>query len=138
MSPKSELRRMIKRHEGLCLKPYMDSTGNLTIGYGRNLTNGISEREAEIMLDHDIAQAQQDLYEVEPEALHLSTWRYYALVDMMFNLGRKRFSSFKKMLKAIREGDHLKVAQEMLDSKWAEQVKGRSVELALIMREGKP
>lgn len=129
---------MIMRHEGLRLKPYTDSTGHLTIGYGRNLTNGISKREAETMLDHDIARAQQDLYEVEPEALNLSAWRYYVLVDMMFNLGRKRFSSFKKMLKAIREGNHLKVAQEMLDSKWAEQVKGRAVELALIMREGRP
>ncbi len=41
---------LIKRHEGLSLKPYMDSRGFLTIGYGRNLdANGISKSEAEYL-----------------------------------------------------------------------------------------
>ena len=49
----------IKRHEGLRLFPYNDTTGHLSIGYGRNLTsNGISTQEAEIMLKSDIGAAR--------------------------------------------------------------------------------
>ena len=59
------LRERIIRHEGLRLKPYRDTMGNWTIGYGRNLDErGITEEEAKIMLDYDIdisARAFQDL-----------------------------------------------------------------------------
>ena len=41
------------------------------------------------------------------------------------------------MLKALEDGNYDKVADEMLDSKWAKQVKGRSIELAEMMREDK-
>ena len=40
------------------------------------------------------------------------------------------------MLAAVEEGDYKKAAKEMLDSKWAFQVKGRAVELAKIMETG--
>jgi hypothetical protein len=39
------------------------------------------------------------------------------------------------MLTALKAHDYDKVAVEMLDSKWAEQVKGRSHELADMMRD---
>ena len=55
---------------------------------------------------------------------------------MYFNLGNRLFK-FVNMLAALNEGNYEKVADEMLDSKWAKQVKGRSIELADMMREDK-
>lgn len=49
---------------------------------------------------------------------------------MAFNLGMNGLKKFKKMLNAIAEGDDVGVVNEMLDSKWAHQVKGRAWELA--------
>jgi lysozyme len=47
---------VLKRDEGLRLKPYQDTVGKWTIGYGRNLDDrGISKYEAEAMLRNDVA-----------------------------------------------------------------------------------
>ena len=52
---------LIAKHEGLRLKPYKDSVGKLTIGYGRNLDDvGISQEEAEILFSADVAQARKE------------------------------------------------------------------------------
>jgi len=39
------------------------------------------------------------------------------------------------MIAALRLGNYVKAADEMFDSKWARQVKGRANKLAEIMRE---
>ena len=67
---------------------------------------------------------------------HQSEVRKVVLVDMCYNLGINRFLGFKKMLAAVKEGNYDTAADEMLNSKWATQVKGRAVELAQLMREG--
>ena len=52
----------LKRHEGYRDKPYRCTAGKLTIGFGRNLTdNGISRKEAEIMLRDDVIECVKDL-----------------------------------------------------------------------------
>ena len=125
------------KHEGLRLWPYLCTAGKLTIGYGRNLTDrGITTKEAQIMLSYDIAIASQDLYRIIPEAAELDETRYNVLVDMMFNLGYVKFKEFKKMIEAVKKGDYYMAANEMLDSRWANQTKGRALELALMMKEG--
>ena len=61
MSPEARalLRRDVMAAEGLRLKPYRDTVGKLTIGWGRNLEdNGITKLEAEVLLDHDLAAAE--------------------------------------------------------------------------------
>ena len=55
---------------------------------------------------------------------------------MYFNLGNRLFK-FKNMLAALHMKDFDEVAVQMLDSKWAQQVKGRSHELAEMMKEDK-
>ena len=127
---------LIKKHEGLRFKPYKDTVGKLTIGYGRNLDdNGITLAEAEQMLSNDI----QNCY---AECLKLPCWnklneaRQAVLLDMCFNLGITRMKTFKKMLAALEVGAYNRAAKEMLDSKWAFQVKSRATELADIMSKG--
>lgn len=131
---------LLKRHEGLRLKPYADTQGNQTIGYGRNLTDrGISPVEAFALLESDLRTADQDLRTIFGSAYvaHLDPCRYAALVSMMFNLGIARFSGFSKMIAALKACDWDSAAVEMLDSQWARQVGVRAVECAALIRTGK-
>ncbi len=125
------------RHEGLRLKPYRCTAGKLTIGVGRNLDdNGISKAEAMVLLRNDILLTRLALTRAVPGFLALSAPRRRALIDMCFNLGLPRFLSFKRLLAAIAAGDCQRAADEMLNSKWAEQVGQRARALAAMMREG--
>lgn len=56
------------------------------------------------------------------------------LTNMAFNLGRGRLSGFTELLKAVKKGDFEKAADEMINSKWYGQVRGRSKRLVERMR----
>lgn len=56
------------------------------------------------------------------------------LVNMAFNLGRTRLGRFKNMIKRVNEGNYKKAADEMVDSRWYNQVGNRSIELENWMR----
>ena len=127
---------LIKKHEGLRLKPYKCPAGKLTIGYGRNIEDsGITQTEAEMLLNNDI----QNCY---AECSRFSFWnklneaRQAVILDMCFNLGINRLKGFKKMLAALEVGAYYRAAAEMLDSKWAKDVKTRAGEVAEIMKRG--
>ncbi len=126
------------KHEGLRLKPYTDTVGKITVGYGRNLEDkGISKREAAFLLHNDLDDAER-------ECLHAFTWfselngpRQTVLIEMCLNLGLTRLLGFGQTLKAISERRFDDAADQMLRSKWAAQVKGRADTLAAIMRTGR-
>lgn len=125
------------RHEGLRLTPYRCTAGKLTIGIGRNLDDvGISEAEARLMLRNDIVNAEAELRRAFRWFDRLSPLRQQVLVNMAFNIGLPRLKGFRNMLAALERGDYDRAAVEMLDSRWARQVKGRSVELSDWMRQG--
>ena len=129
-----EIKQMLTQHEGLKLKPYKCSAGYLTIGIGRNLeTKGITEDEADFMLTNDILDVFSDLQSIFPNFNKFSNNWQYALIDMRFNLGPGGFRSFKRMIAAIKAYDWDKAIVEMLDSKWAEQVKERAHDLLVMM-----
>lgn len=130
------LRSQLERHEGLRLKPYRDTVGKLTIGYGRNLEDvGISRDEADFMLDNDIDQVERQLETVD-EYLALSPTRQTVIANMAFNMGFAGVMGFKNMWSAIVRRNWESAAREMLNSKWARQVGSRAVELSEIMRTG--
>jgi lysozyme len=129
--------RLVKKHEGLRLKPYRDTVGKLSIGYGRNLDDvGISQASANQMLQEDIEKAETDARVLVRSFPRLSDNRKAVLLDMALNMGRSRLGGFRKMLAAIEAGEFAEAARQMLDSKWAGQVKGRAVTLAQLMRQG--
>lgn len=135
---RDRLRDMLIRHEGLRRKPYRDSVGKLTIGVGRNLDDvGITREEALILLDHDIAKVKRDVTRAFPWFRRLNSVRRTVVLNMVFNLGLPRFRRFKRAIAAMKDGRWDAAAREMLDSKWARQVKGRARELARLMREGR-
>lgn len=125
------------RHEGYRSHPYKCSAGALTIGYGHNLNaKGIPTHIAEQLLFNDITDAIEDLVNVVPYYYTLSERRQDALTDMIFNLGKTRFSKFKKMLAALSNQNFEKAADEMVNSSWFSQVGERARTLVKMMREG--
>lgn len=133
----SKLSKQLKRHEGLRLKPYLCTANKITIGYGRNLEQkGITKLEAEELLQNDIIY----MFSVLPNKIEffnsLSKPRADVLVNMAFNLGINGLLRFKKMLAAVEMGDYLTASKEMLNSRWAEQVGDRALELSMQMEKG--
>ena len=126
---------LIKRHEGLRLKPYKDTEGVLTVGYGHNLEREITEIEAERLLKIDLQMAETDCNKFHWYHA-LDEVRQGVILNMVFNLGLTRFSGFKKTIGFIENGQYFMAATEMLDSKWAKQVGRRAVDLSYMMRTG--
>ena len=131
------LRSTVARDEGLRLHPYQDTEGKTSIGYGRNLTdNGISEAEAEAMLNRDLNTAVDELTQAFPFVLAFDGVRQVALASMVYNLGLAGASKFVKMWAALRVADFDTAATEMLSSAWAQQVGARATRLAEAVRSG--
>ena len=133
--PTEKLLPMLARHEGFRAHPYRCTAGKLTIGYGRNIEDrGITEDEANLMLRNDVKIAVTDLTAVFADFGTFPTPAANALIDMMFNLGLPRFREFKNMIAAINGRDWNTAADEMLDSKWHDDVGDRAEELAALLR----
>lgn len=131
------LTKQLMRHEGYRRYPYQDSVGKLTVGYGRNLDDvGITEREAEMLLQRDINKAWRELRLARPVVNVLSDTRQDVLINMTVNMGLGGVHGFRKMWAALNAGDFVTASAEMLDSKWATQVGDRAEELARQMEKG--
>ena len=145
-------------HEGLRLEVYQDTLGIDTIGIGRNLEdrgiteqelsdlgipsiehvyeNGITEVDAVYLATNDVEIVETELVRAHPCVDKLDSVRQLILMDMAFNMGVPRLCKFKNMWVAIHEDDFITAAKEMLDSRWANQVKSRSTKLAHAMHHG--
>lgn len=131
-----KIKSFTKNHEGLVLKPYKDSVGVLTIGYGHNLeAHGISKVIATLIFEQDFYRAKTNAERI-PVYWDLDEIRRCILIDMVFNLGYAGVMKFKKMLKALRNKDFMEASKEMLDSRWADQVGTRANELSIMMIQG--
>ena len=144
--------------EGLKLQVYKDTLGIDTIGIGRNLEDrgitkqeldeldipsidhvyeyGITEADAVYLATNDVQIVEEELVRAHPCVDRLDSVRQLIVIDMAFNLGVPRLCKFKKMWAAIHEEQYDVAAKEMLDSRWARQVKGRATKLANAMHNG--
>ncbi len=133
----STLVSQIKRHEGCKLKPYKDSLGILTIGYGRNLeSKGISGLEAELMLLNDIKEITVDLDSYIPWWRTLNEVSQRVLIDMGM-MGVRKLLKFEQMLAYMRAGHYDMAASELINSKYASQTKTRAQNLYNMVRVSK-
>jgi lysozyme len=134
---KERLVDQLIRHEGMELKVYKDSLGIETIGVGRNLVDrGVTEEEARYLCNNDIEIVERELVQSFPIVSSLNDTRIRVLLDMAFNVGLPRLRGFKRMWAALDNQDYVEAAKEMLDSKWARQVKTRAYTLARMMETG--
>jgi len=145
-------------HEGLRLEVYQDTLGINTIGIGRNLDDrgiskdeldwmdyptidhvyeyGITEADAVYLAQNDVQIVEEELLRAHPCVDRLDSVRQLILMDMAFNMGVPRLCKFTKMWNAIHEEKYDVAAKEMLDSRWANQVKSRATKLANAMHNG--
>lgn len=132
-----QVKSLIKKHEGLSLSLYKCPSGKQTIGYGHNIEDrGVSEEVAELLLEQDTQIAYKQVRNAVKCFDTLKEARQYVLIDMCFNMGITKLMTFKKMLSALDKGDYKTASKEMLNSKWATQVKSRANYLACVMQSG--
>lgn len=132
------LTESIKNHEGLRLKPYTDTVGKLTIGYGRNLSDmGISNEEASYLLGNDIQSAIREA-EAQPwwECVADNDARSRAMVEILFNMGLSRLNGFTHALGYLLQRDYQNAAAAFRQSKWFGQVGNRAVVLTKMIETG--
>jgi lysozyme len=130
--------QQLKADEGLRLTPYLDSLGNLTVGYGHLITpedcldqnDTITLSQANTLLQHDLTIALHCCYRLYPEFVTFPEQVQDVLVNMCFNMGASRLIGFVRMHHAIEARNWAKAAQEMRASTWATQVGPRAERLA--------
>jgi len=143
----------IKKHEGKEYRPYqLEYKGNMnktvkedfyTVGYGHVITGKVkdmySEEEIETFFQQDFKKAQDgalrllDGVAVKPEAFGI-------LTEMVYQMGEKGVSGFKKTLDFLKAGEYKKASEEMLKgasegtvSNWALQTPDRAYEASNII-----
>ena len=126
----------LKRDEGFRACVYQCTAGKQTVGYGHNLEDTpMSERVAEILLIADYMLIYEQLCEFD-WFLSLDDLRKRVIINMAYNLGVTGVLKFKKMIEAIHAKDYQWAADEMVDSRWYQQVGDRAVRLENMMRDG--
>ena len=140
-----KLRKELENDEGKVHTIYKDHLGYLTFGIGHLIVKHDPEYGKEIgtyVLEHRVIKAfEQDieivlsdcnrLYE-DFEDLPEEVQRVIA--NMMFNMGYTRLSKFKGMKRGVDARDWNDEAEEMVDSRWYNQVTNRADRLVERMR----
>jgi lysozyme len=137
-----QIKEDLVKHEGCKTEVYLCSEGIPTAGIGHMLleVDGLEVGDDVPMetvlewFDSDYKEAVTDCCAVFLDFGSLPDQVKRVLVNMAFNLGRNRLSKFKNMVTAVNEGNWIKAANEMVDSRWYNQVGNRSVELENWMR----
>lgn len=134
---RASLREHLKVEEGLRLKPYQDTVGVLTVGYGHAIGRiGISRNIAELLLDEDIDRAVADCDLWWKGWRDLDPVRQEVVLAAVFQLGLGTWLDFKATRRAIVEGRYSDAADGLLDSRWATQTPARVKRLAHMLRTG--
>jgi len=133
------LRAQLKSDEGCVLYAYPDSLGFTTVGYGRLLDHrkggGISESEAEYLLDNDICKVGIAL---APFAWFQAqdSVRQAALVNMAFNLGVPGLLHFPHFLGFMASKDYTQAVAELVDTPWHKEVGARADRIMALISSG--
>ena len=120
----------IERWEGREHTAYIDSLGHRTIGVGHRLfdkkVTHLSDPEITRILAKDTLIAISDAKSLICDFNNKPSHVKLICVDLCFNLGKTKFSKFKKTINACNDGDYLLMSRELIDSKWYKQVGRRS------------
>ena len=142
-----ELKARIRDHEGCRDEVYLDSLGKATIAIGHLVQPHETERykpgvkitpdEIEdlflIDLNRACAGAEQLIGELYKGDKRLPQVIEHVIVEMVFQLGKTGVSKFRKMWKALSEGNKKEAAAQMIDSRWHSQTPIRCKELASLV-----
>ena len=134
-----KLKNRIKKHEGFWNKAYYDQLGNLTIGYGH-----LIKKSDNFLLKKKYSKKYlNNFFEKDFELAVINFNKHYnkklsinlkeVLIEMIFQLGIKKFIKFEKFNKFINQNFLYLAALEMLDSLWHLQTPKRVEELIKIL-----
>lgn len=156
----ADIKSTIMSSEGFRSKSYFDPPTqkvNKAIGYGFNLstradakrmisslgldfdkvfagTQGITEQQANYLLDEALRVAISDAQSIVANFNSYPETVQSILVDMSYNLGGNKLAKFKNMIQAINSKNYKLAADEMVNSAWYGQVGNRSKRLVELMR----
>ena len=132
-----KIKSLLSDHEGYRRFPYFDTVGKITIGIGYNLTDrGLDDSIINSLVEKDIQYFYEQLNKKFDWFNELSEARKCAIIDMAYNLGMNKFLQFKKMITFLSIGDFENASKEMLNSKWASQIKFRAVYDSELIKNG--
>lgn len=141
----------LERDEGIRLKAYRDSRGIWSIGVGHNIeadpqmlpkvnelqTEGITQSQVDDLLAEDIGRSKARLDQLLPWWRQLNDPRQDVMVNLAFNLGPDKFSTWHHTLSDIEAGCFTAAKVDLEnDEPWASQVHARAVKLATQMETG--
>jgi lysozyme len=152
-----ELKARIRDHEGTRAHAYQDTLGKWTVAIGHLIRDheiekylvsdgagGYKPREEELSADEiedlfliDLnracAGAEQLIGKMYKGDKRLPQEIEHVIVEMVFQLGETGVSKFRKMWKALSDGNKKEAAAQMIDSRWHDQTPIRCKELASLV-----
>ena len=131
----ADMEALLEQQEGFCAKPYRDSRGFLTVGFGTNLDAGITRDQAGALMQCQL-DANEPALLAFPWFAGLDLVRRGVIENMAYNMGVSDVLGFEDMIAAIEAKDWPEAARQMRASKWAVQVGDRAKVLAQIMETG--
>ncbi|KAL3858457.1 hypothetical protein ACJMK2_013047 [Sinanodonta woodiana] len=94
----------------------------------------VSKERIEEAFNADVKAAIDSCCKLFDDFQNLPNEVQLIILNMRFNLGHSGLEKFKKFREAVNNGDWDKAADEMVDSKWYEQVPNRAKRLVERMR----
>ena len=137
------LKKRIRDHEGFVPKPYLDSLGKATIGYGHLITDEdnfeldkeYSKDELLQLFEKDFEKAQMGADQLVGHIQELHIEAKNIVTEMVFQLGTQGVRNFRNMISALEERNYSRASAEMLDSRWHAQTTNRCESLAKLMSQ---
>jgi lysozyme len=143
---KDRLREELAEDEGCKFEIYLDHLGLPTFGigalikehdpeYGQPVGTPVSEDRVRQRFNLDIAVTIEDCQVLYDDFDDLPEEAQLVIANMMFNMGRPRLSKFKGMKAGVDDRDWDRAADEMVDSRWHDQVPNRAKRLVKRIRD---
>lgn len=149
----------LQEDEGFRPGVYKDTEGIKTIGYGFNLERAGAQEALDAAGIKkslgDLKSGKLQLTKEEADRLMRGEYPHFAdaakryvgketwnkltldrqkiLTNMAYNMGEKGLNQFNDLRTALQKGDYEQAGEEMMNSKWAGQVKGRADRLTARM-----
>ena len=140
-----KLREELKIDEGCKYYIYLDHLGYATFGIGHLITEDDPEYGWEVgtsidtyrvheAFEDDVQSVLTDCEKLYVQWEHLPEEAQRVIANMMFNMGYTRLSKFRGMKRGVDARDWNAAADEMVDSRWYNQVTNRAKRLVERMR----
>lgn len=127
----------LQRDEGWRDKPYRDSLGFLTIGYGFLIDErkpvSLPKPVGMFWLEYLAEQRWFEVIDAIPWIVDQPDDVQRAIGNMAYQLGIGGLLEFVKMLEALKNGERERAAVEALDSTWAKQTPRRAKRVAALI-----